>query len=1648
MRSLPLWEGRGRLGGWGGWGLSRGLPAGAGTPVAIFLLRQPGPCDTDQESALMEAEGPPRRALTPATALEGLHIIPTSLMKDTSTPGSEPEAAETEDPAWEWAEGNDVFAAQWKDLSTPGTTEEPPPTLSQEDPLPLEPDYGDVMIAESTVQRSSGLASQGLQEGHAPFIPTDSSVYPTVLASLDVGSIPNEISSNIGIESWPELLNPVKETVSSEASETVEKGVLCHEGKRAAHQEGEFQAQERQENGGQEGLLYQRQEEARDLGRWKKQEQREVEDEGKLEWIDGLSGKQELEVVTCVQGQMGEPKQEDKEGQFDLVLGKQKGETFNREVEDQNHREGYLGEKDVEKQGHGKVEKEKNQGNGLVEEQEKVDHYEKDPELDGKQGKIVDEREEKQGPVEEQWKPEEEGEEEQENVAEGTLEVEGMVQRNEDEEIQKHYGPFPLTQVAPGANISWGSFPGDPVSTFTRSESQEGMNTESSRVQLSIHSSCPDSALRPGQRSSGSLQSISPYSLSGKDSEKEAEQNGWEEECGRGDSTMPSLGSKPTPPRPIAIAPRTETSTPFTYTKADPNIATSSSSCPTTFFPFGGSSPSSHLPEFSRSFSFDKGFSFDPVGPDAALNILHTPSPGEIPLVPCANSDWGSTLNLPDSSEETIQYHGSNSAPSSYGGGQLQYLAQTPASFHHSELAQSLPESVIHTVEISGREEQARQEHSPHPSSLSQLQGFTPNFDRPDTTHSQTLHPPKTEASISGELIHDSPPSSSMVEMGLHELLPPLPIRERHSHPPLVGQHSSHFAKPPTPKRYSHPPTLALASVLPGSPEGPSLPIKARHNRPLPSTPVTDTSHHTQTSRLRYNKPLPPTPVMPQPSHPPTSTTLSKKYKPLPPLPISDPDTKPPPLPPKAKWRSNSTHGIIVDTGDQLRSKPGSFKVPGGNREVPSPLSPGRSSWPPAVDRPTDSLTSPGRNKSEMHSLAFSNMTNFLLLSPSSPISSMTQDPQHSILGGIQDEHGHPEGTETLTKRTLSRGALQGDGNGPRRSDRGLVRKSGKPSHPPLEKASSWPHRKDPGKFLEVSGGHSESPTEGQNKTKGWNRQGLRRPSVFPGDSLEREGPPMERPLYPSETVVLREKKSREVMGSVARRCSKFINSSHLLYQEYSDVALNKEIQSQQRLDSLTEGSSPASPRQPRKSPVITESYLRRLSIASSASLWQDIPRVRNSTMLLSMTHENQKLQEAKFELIMSEASYLRSLHVAVDHFQLSAQLRATLSNQEHQWLFSRLQDVRDVSTAFLSDLEENFEHDIFTFHVCDVVLTHATAFRRVYLPYVTNQTYQERTFQSLLSSNSNFREVLEKLESDPICQRLSLKSFLILPFQRITRLKLLLQNILKRTQPGSPEEAEATEAHHALEELIRDCNNNVQRMKRTEELIYLSQKIEFECKIFPLISQSRWLVKSGELTALESSVSPGLRRKLATRPVHLHLFNDCLLLSRPREGNRFLVFDHAPFSSVRGEKCEMKLHGPHKNLFRLFLLHNTQGTRAEFLFRTETQSEKLRWISALALPREELDLLECHDSPQVQCLRSYKPRENDELALEKADVVMVTQQSSDGWLEGMRLSDGERGWFPLSHVEFITNPDVRKRNLSEAHRVKTAKLQLVGRQR
>nr|XP_014344001.1 PREDICTED: rho guanine nucleotide exchange factor 19 [Latimeria chalumnae] len=422
-------------------------------------------------------------------------------------------------------------------------------------------------------------------------------------------------------------------------------------------------------------------------------------------------------------------------------------------------------------------------------------------------------------------------------------------------------------------------------------------------------------------------------------------------------------------------------------------------------------------------------------------------------------------------------------------------------------------------------------------------------------------------------------------------------------------------------------------------------------------------------------------------------------------------------------------------------------------------------------------------------------------------------------------------------------------------------------------------------------------------------------------------------------------------------------------------------------------------------------------------------------------------LHKAKFELITSEASYIRSLSIAVDHFMNSKELNECLGTQEKQWLFSKLPDVKEVSERFLLDLEERLEADILRFDVCDIVLDHCPEFQRVYLPYVTNQAYQELTYQRLLQENPKFPSILAKLEEDQMCQRLPLTSFLILPFQRITRLKMLVENILKRTTQGSRDEDTATKAFNELKRLIRECNASVQSMKRTEELIHLNKKIHFESKIFPLISQSRWLVKHGELVEVDTQATnmTGSKFKVATRPVYLHLFNDCLLLSRKKETGKFAVFAHAKIQELKVKDLNIKLHGIPGHIFHLQLSENHQ-IKYQVLLRAQTESEKQRWITAMfpsSHQTEKEQAMENDDCPQVQCIKAYKAQEHDELSLEKADILEVKTKTSDGWIEGMRLSDGERGWFPKAYVEEIISRNARLRNLRENNRIKCATLKL-----
>nr|XP_012630863.1 rho guanine nucleotide exchange factor 15 isoform X1 [Microcebus murinus]XP_012630873.1 rho guanine nucleotide exchange factor 15 isoform X1 [Microcebus murinus] len=432
-------------------------------------------------------------------------------------------------------------------------------------------------------------------------------------------------------------------------------------------------------------------------------------------------------------------------------------------------------------------------------------------------------------------------------------------------------------------------------------------------------------------------------------------------------------------------------------------------------------------------------------------------------------------------------------------------------------------------------------------------------------------------------------------------------------------------------------------------------------------------------------------------------------------------------------------------------------------------------------------------------------------------------------------------------------------------------------------------------------------------------------------------------------------------------------------------------------------------------------------------TLWQELPAVQASGLLDTLSPQERRMQESLFEVVTSEASYLRSLRLLTDTFVLSQALRDTLTPRDHHTLFSNVQRVQEVSERFLGALLSRVRSSPHISDLCDVVHVHAVGPFSVYVDYVRNQQYQEETYSRLMDTNVRFSAELRRLQSLPKCERLPLPSFLLLPFQRITRLRMLLQNILQQTEEGSTRQENAQKALGAVSKIIERCSAEVGRMKQTEELIRLTQRLRFhKVKALPLVSWSRRLELQGELTELGCRKGGVLfTSRPRFTPLCLLLFSDLLLITQPKSGQRLQVLDYAHRSLVQAQQVPDPSGPP---TFRLSLLSNHQGRPTHRLLQASSLSDMQRWLGAFPtpgpLPCAPDTIYEDCDCSQELCSELSAPSKTEGRSLESRAAPKHLHKSPEGWLKGLP------GAFPAQLVCEVTGEHERRKHLRQHQRL------------
>ncbi|XP_066953705.1 uncharacterized protein Exn isoform X3 [Macrobrachium rosenbergii] len=413
-------------------------------------------------------------------------------------------------------------------------------------------------------------------------------------------------------------------------------------------------------------------------------------------------------------------------------------------------------------------------------------------------------------------------------------------------------------------------------------------------------------------------------------------------------------------------------------------------------------------------------------------------------------------------------------------------------------------------------------------------------------------------------------------------------------------------------------------------------------------------------------------------------------------------------------------------------------------------------------------------------------------------------------------------------------------------------------------------------------------------------------------------------------------------------------------------------------------------------------------------TLWCELPEVIESGLLSQISTQEKKTQEAMFEMITSEASYLKSLNVLVTHFVQCPEFTvdegddAVLSRRERHILFSDILPVKRCSELFLADLEKRWQESVRISKISDIILKHANNHFQVYVKYCSNQIYQDRILKELKENNPKFLEVLNRLESSPVCQSLAMHSFLMLPMQRITRLPLLVDAIFHRLKHDTPEWEECKAALATLTKIVAECNEGARKMERMEEMLILSRQLDFrEVKAIPLISASRWLVKKGELTRLTWKENDKLTfgKRISKHTLYFFLFTDLLVVTKKKSEDQYMVLDYCSRNMVQvleldaTDKFPGRILDGHKNLLIMTMLQNHENKTVEMVVSCPMESDRTRWVEAVT-PRtsENPDerIYEEWDCPQVQAIHPYVAKESDELSLEVSDVVNVLKKMSD----------------------------------------------------
>ncbi|XP_014112775.1 PREDICTED: pleckstrin homology domain-containing family G member 5 isoform X3 [Pseudopodoces humilis] len=359
---------------------------------------------------------------------------------------------------------------------------------------------------------------------------------------------------------------------------------------------------------------------------------------------------------------------------------------------------------------------------------------------------------------------------------------------------------------------------------------------------------------------------------------------------------------------------------------------------------------------------------------------------------------------------------------------------------------------------------------------------------------------------------------------------------------------------------------------------------------------------------------------------------------------------------------------------------------------------------------------------------------------------------------------------------------------------------------------------------------------------------------------------------------------------------------------------------------------------------------------------WQQIIQ---GTEVLSRRQCHQ--QEAIWELLHTEATYIRNLKVITDLFLsclVNLQESGLLCEVDAERLFSNIGEIirlhcklwRSVMASVLAKARR-------TGALLDPIdfFDGFKMFGSLFKPYVRYCMEEEGCMEymrALLRDSELFRTYVTWAEKQEQCSRLKLSDMLVKPHQRLTKYPLLLKSILKKTDDPRARDA-ITAMISSVERFINDVNSRMRQRQERQRLDAILSRIDAYEVVEGSTDEVDKLLKEFlrlDLTAPIPGTSPEDTRQLllegslrmregkdSKMDVYCFLFTDLFLITKPfKKAERTKVI-RQPLLVDRVVCRELRDPGS----FLLIYLNELGSAVAAYTFQTNGQLCR-SWVVAV----------------------------------------------------------------------------------------------------